>query len=161
MARYTGITLGSQIKDGDKGTVFEYELIYFPRSADANSYKIPQPDGVVGTRIRSLGNDKENYRWNFLIKNRRARDDYSAFIDYCKHFNQTGITSMMASKSMWMSTIGCAVWLSPYFLAQATTMVRTVSTTHSFTRPDGRVIFYPMTWTSPSTQQGQSLQMQT
>ena len=144
MARYTGITLGSQIKDGDKGTVFEYELIYFPRSADANGYKIPQPDGVVGTRIRSLGNDKENYRWNFLIKNRRTRDDYSAFIDYCKHFNLTGNNfhdgiEKYVDVDNWLRSMAFAVLSG----AGDNYGANSQHNAQFYARPDGRVTFLP------------------
>ena len=37
-------------------------------------------DGVIGVDIRDLGDYKEDYRWIFLIKNNRAKDDYSQLI---------------------------------------------------------------------------------
>src|SRR5262249_48945395 len=43
-----------------------------------------------GTNIRNLGDDKENYRWDFLIKNNGARDDYSRLISFCKAMDLTG-----------------------------------------------------------------------
>ena len=63
--------LDGQFNGGSNGTLFEYELIYYPTSADAQGFKRPNPDRVVGTAIRNLGDEVENYRWNFLIKNNR------------------------------------------------------------------------------------------
>ncbi|MFT4550549.1 MAG: hypothetical protein ACI9MB_004526 [Verrucomicrobiales bacterium] len=90
LARYGSIFLDSQFENGAAGTVFEYELIYFPTTADANGYKLPAPDSVIGTNVRSLGADKENYRWNFLIKNNRDEDNYAPFLDYAAHFDKSG-----------------------------------------------------------------------
>lgn len=87
MARYNDVFLSSQFENGDDGTVFEYELIYYPTTADQQGNKRPQPDEVVGTAIRNLGDTKENYRWNLLIKGNRERDDYSRIMAYAKHFS--------------------------------------------------------------------------
>ena len=35
------------------GTVYEYELIYYPTTTDAGGYKVPQPDNVVGRDLNS------------------------------------------------------------------------------------------------------------
>ncbi|MEX2185886.1 MAG: lamin tail domain-containing protein, partial [Pirellulales bacterium] len=95
MARYGNVFLDSQYDNGGDGTLFEYELIYYPAgTTDGNpeSPKLPypSPDGVVGVSIGNLGNDKENYRWPFLIKNNRDADDYSRLIDMAKTFSLSG-----------------------------------------------------------------------
>ena len=51
---------------------------------------MPAPDSVMGTGIRNLGDDKEPYRWDFLIKNNTDRDDYSRLIQFCKAMDLTG-----------------------------------------------------------------------
>lgn len=81
--RFSSLVLASQFTDGDAGELFEYELIYYPVSTDdgtAEGYKLPQPDGVVGTYLTDLGDDKEAYRWNFLLQNNEGDDDYTRLI---------------------------------------------------------------------------------
>lgn len=93
LARYTDVFLEDQFEHGEEGTVFEYELIYQLNSTDTGTpegNKVPAPDSVVGTTIRNLGDDKEAYRWNFLIKNNGDRDDYSGLILFCKTMALTG-----------------------------------------------------------------------
>jgi hypothetical protein len=73
--------------------VFEYELVYQLNATDngtAEGNKIPAPDSVQGTAIRDLGNDKEGYRWTFLIKNNEDRDDYSRVMQFAKWNQLTG-----------------------------------------------------------------------
>ncbi len=87
LARYGSIFLDSQFENGSEGNLYEYELIYYPTTADADGYKRPQPDFVVGTGIRDIGDDKEEYRWNYLLKNNRDRDDFEGMIQYAKLFS--------------------------------------------------------------------------
>ena len=87
--RATDLVLASQFVDGDAGPLFEYELIYYPVYTDDGTpegYKLPQPDGVVGTAITDLGDDPEAYRWNFLIQNNEREDDYDRLIDLGQTF---------------------------------------------------------------------------
>ena len=144
LARYSGILLDSQFEDGDEGTVFEYELIYYPRNADGNGYKIPQPDGVQGTGIRNLGDDKENYRWNFLIKNNREHDDYAAFIAYCKHFDLSGAAFHADVENF----VDVDNWLRgmAFGVLSGSGDNYAANSAHNgqfYVRPDGRVIFLP------------------
>src|SRR5262249_36997827 len=62
--------------NGGDGILFEMELIYWPTTANTFGYKVPQPDNVQGIDLADFGNDKELYRYNFLIKNHRDADDY-------------------------------------------------------------------------------------
>ena len=50
LARYSDVFLDSQYLNGSEGEVFEYELIYYPTTANAQGYKRPQPDGVSARR---------------------------------------------------------------------------------------------------------------
>ncbi len=89
MARFNDVYLGSQYANGEEGMLYTYELIYYPTTTvDGNpqSLKLPQPDQVIGVDIQNLGDDKEAYRWFYLIENNRARDDYSAHMNFCKNF---------------------------------------------------------------------------
>ncbi len=93
LARFTDVFLDGQYAAGSDGKLFEYELIYYPTSTNDGTLeglKKPQPDRVVGTWIRNLGDDKENYRWNFEIKNNRVEDDYARWIEFATQFEQSG-----------------------------------------------------------------------
>ncbi len=79
MARYNDVFLDSQFENGSQGTAFEYELIYYPTSTTGGpeGLKRPNPDSVVGTPLRNIGDEKELYRYHWIIKNNRKEDDYS------------------------------------------------------------------------------------
>ena len=70
--------------NGSDGILYELELIYYPTSADAGGYKNPSGDSVLGVDIQNLGDDKELYRYNFIIHNHRDADDYRPFMAFAK-----------------------------------------------------------------------------
>ncbi|MDE0570075.1 MAG: lamin tail domain-containing protein [Verrucomicrobiales bacterium] len=83
-SRYDDEWLENAIPDGNDGRMFEFELIYYPNGTNGGKegLKLPQPDGVVGVQMRNQGgDDKELYRWHWLIKNNRDADDYSGLIN--------------------------------------------------------------------------------
>lgn len=95
LARYTDVFLDDQYENGGDGMLFEYELVYQLNATDngtAEGNKLPAPDSVVGTTIRNMGDDREQYRWTFLIKNNEDRDDYSRIIPWAKWMATTGTT---------------------------------------------------------------------
>lgn len=89
MAAFSDVFLDGQWEDGSDGTQYKLELIYYPTTTvDGNpqSLKLPQPDNVMGTDLTNLGDDKELYRWTFLIRNNRVLDDYTGLVALCKAF---------------------------------------------------------------------------
>ena len=99
LGRYSDVFLDGQFENGSDGPVFEYELVYQLNSTDTGTpegNKIPAPDSVVGIGLGQLGSlgarsdDKESYRWTFLVKNNEDRDDFSAVIPFCKWLNSSG-----------------------------------------------------------------------
>ncbi|MFO0757308.1 MAG: lamin tail domain-containing protein [Byssovorax sp.] len=93
LARFGNLLLDGQFDQGSDGMLFEYELIYFPLTTDTGTpqgYKLPQPDSVIGTSIHDLGDDPENYRLPFILKNNRFRDDYRGLIAFAKFFGTGG-----------------------------------------------------------------------
>jgi hypothetical protein len=93
MAKYDSVFLDSQFDDGSDGELFKLELIYSPTTTvgnDPQAPKLPQPDGVLGTDFRNLGDDPEAYRWTFLKENHVARDNYAPMVALAKAFDLTG-----------------------------------------------------------------------
>lgn len=90
-ARYSDEFLDNQYVNGGDGTLFEYELIYVPLTTNippsagphwVEGLKIPypSPDDIRDEAVKNLGANPELYRWHYLIKNNRQRDDYSHLI---------------------------------------------------------------------------------
>ncbi len=93
MAKYSRVFLNSQYENGSDGILYKMELIYYPTSTtngNPESFKRPLPDSVIGTDLRDLGDDKEAYRWNFILENQVGRDDYDRFIELCKVMGSSG-----------------------------------------------------------------------
>jgi hypothetical protein len=85
LTRYSDLYLDSQYENGSDGDLYEYELIYFPTTTNDGTpegLKRPQPDDVAGTTFRNLGDNKEDYRWTFLIRNNRDKDDYTRIMEW-------------------------------------------------------------------------------
>ena len=86
--------------NGGNGYVWKLELIYYPTTANAGGYKLPTPDGVVGTDFTDLGDDKEIYRYNWILKTHREMDDFTRFITFCKTLTLSGPALDTASKQV-------------------------------------------------------------
>ena len=90
LGHYSDVFLDGQFEDGGDGDLFEFEYIYYPTSANAEGYKAYNGGSTVRIPIQNLGSDKEDYRPTFSIKNNRARDDYSALIEFATVMGMTG-----------------------------------------------------------------------
>lgn len=93
LARFGDLLLDNQFDKGGDGSVFEYELIYYPTTTDDGTpqgNKLPKPDLVIGTGLQDLGNDKEAYRLPFILKNNRWKDDYKGLMGFAKVFGLNG-----------------------------------------------------------------------
>jgi hypothetical protein len=93
--------------NGGDGTFFELELIYYPTTANGAGYKIPNPDLVQGLDISDYGTFKENYRYNFIIKNNRDGDDYGPWMTFARPWALSGTTldaqtQQMMDLDQWM-----------------------------------------------------------
>ncbi len=146
--RFTDLVLASQFADGDDGTRFEYELIYYPYTTDdgtAEGLKLPQPDSVVGTSVTDLGDDAEAWRWTWLIKNNTRRDDYSAVQALGRTFDLSG-EDFFAEVG---EVIDVEQWLEAfaYMTLSGATDQYGAGSQHNaqvYVRPeDGRVLLFP------------------
>jgi hypothetical protein len=89
VARYDDVFLESQYENGGEGTRFKYELIYYSTlTVDGNPESLKLAPGsarsgvfpVRGVDMPYMGDDADAYRWYYLIRNNRDRDDFSAII---------------------------------------------------------------------------------
>ena len=93
MSKYNKVFLDSQYENGGDGDLFKLELVYYPTTTSDGTpqgNKLPNPDQVLGTDFRDLGNDKESYRWNFLNENHSSADDFRGIIEVAKTLSLTG-----------------------------------------------------------------------
>ncbi len=95
--------LDAQWPNGGDGSQFKYERVYVltqtinsvTRVVDPTIVpehpKIPQDTtGPPGVGFNSLGPNKENYRWYWLLQNARTADDYSGMIQVANAIGQPG-----------------------------------------------------------------------
>jgi hypothetical protein len=143
--RHEDLFIESAFENGGDGQLFEMELIYYPTTANATGYKLPQPDSVVGTDIRDLGDDKEVYRYNFMVKNHRDADDYSRFIALAKAWSLTGAALDAQTKEL----MDIDEWMRAYCIISLCSIgdTYTFGNNHNFftyMRPsDGKFVFFP------------------
>ena len=148
LARFGSVYLDEQFENGSDGTVYEQEYIYYPyttKNGDPEGYKRPQPDRVTFKDIRSLGDDKEDYRWAYLIKNNRRQDDYAAIIDMARHFGSASQTFLQDLEQV----IDVDQWLASFAVAVANGAGDNYSlggphNAQFYVRPeDGRMLYFP------------------
>jgi len=135
----------NQYENGGDGTLFEMELIYYPTSANAAGYKLPQPDAVQGLDYGDYGGNKELYRYNFIIKNHRDEDDYARFIPMSKAFNLSGAQLDQQTKL----TMDVDQWMRAYALVSLSGVgdMYTFGNNHNwmnYLRPsDQKMLYFP------------------
>jgi hypothetical protein len=148
MARFGDLLLDTQFEGGGDGLLFDYELVYYPTTTDDGTpegLKLPQPDLVVGTPIKDLGDDPEAYRYSFLVKNNEWRDDYGPLMAFAKVFGlpQAGFDAAVGD------TIDVDQWLRAFAFATLSGAIDNYASgaQHNadfYVRPDdGRVLYFP------------------
>ncbi len=156
LAKYGDVFFDNAFQNGEDGAVFEYSLVYYPtQTVDGNpeSLKLIEPNLVIGQSLPDMGNmgdDKESYRWNFLIKNNRAADDYSRVIAMSQTFSRSGSAFLdsvdeVIDVDQWLriNAIGNLTGITAYFSSSA-------QNTGFYVRPeDNRVLMLP--WDSDSS----------
>ena len=145
--RHEDVFIETAFENGSDGRMFEMELIYYPTTANAAGYKLPQPDSVVGTDITDLGNDKEVYRYNFMIKNHREADDYTSFIALVKAWSLPANNPALDAQTRQLMDLN--QWMRAYALVSLCSVgdMYTFGNNHNFftyQRPsDGRFVYFP------------------
>lgn len=92
LARYDDVWADETYAGGGGGTLFEYEVVYNQTDTTGGVEGLKRAAGFTFNNgdIGDLGDRKENYRWQFQIKNHRERDDYSRLVEMNKAFSLTG-----------------------------------------------------------------------
>ena len=144
MARFGSVFLEDQFENGSDGTVYEYELVYYPTSTDAGGYKIPEPDRVIGRDINNMGDNPEAYRWTYLIKNNQEFDDYQPAMALGKQFSK----STVEFNSSVAEVLDVDQWLRAlaYSCASGSGDSFYPNSNHNgqfYGRPDGKVLYFP------------------
>lgn len=147
LARYEDLFLDEQFENGSDGNLYEYELVYYPTTADANGNKLiyPSPDGVIGLPVSNHGDDPERYRWHFLNKSHREADNFAPLMNYAKTFSKSGA----AFEADILNTIDVDTWfrgLGYAVLSGAQDNAAGDGSQHNawlYARPDGRMVFLP------------------
>ncbi len=121
MARYNPILLDSQFEKGADSSAFEYELYYgqsetvpIPGVSSVEGFKVSQDSGVTGFALGDQGDDKENYRLGYGIKNGRGKDGYESLITKLKIFS-LGDAAFAAAADQHLDV---DEWLRAFALAQ-------------------------------------------
>ena len=146
--RLANVVLAAQFENGDEGTNYQYELIYYPLTTidgTPESQKLPLPDRVVGTHFTELGDDQEHYRWCFLIENNERLDDYSAIMRLARTFDLSGPDFHHRMRAV----IDVDQWLRSFAFANLSGTVDQYASgaqhnAQFYVRPaDGRVLYLP------------------
>lgn len=98
-SRFDSEFLDNMYQDGNDGTAWEFEFIYFPTTTvggDIEGLKIPNPDSLTRVGARSLGTDPELYRWHWLIKNNRDEDNFAPLIEVLADYGQPASPQYLA-----------------------------------------------------------------
>ncbi len=152
LAAQDDVFLSEQFENGQDGTLFKFEGIRVMQTTvdgDPESLKLYQPIGWVSQfDIQDLGDDKELYRWPFLIHNNRDRDDYTPLIALAKAFSLEGdelsqTMSQLIDVEQWMSTFAI---MSLFGIGDAYSQ----GNPHNldlYVRPeDGKILALPWDW---------------
>lgn len=147
MTRYGSGYLEELMPDGEDTALFKLEVIYYPTSTVDG-----KPDSLknaytsfLDTEIRSLGNSKDNYRFNWLPQNHLDRDDFSGVIALARAFDSSQ-ASLAANTAAAMDVEN---WMRVYALNVLTGLADTYNNglAHNIVigiRPrDGRAMLFP------------------
>lgn len=102
MGRTSGPFLRGTFDGASEGTVFNMELLYTPQATidrQPESPKRPFPYTHDNGRydFRTMGPDKEAYRWGFQIRSARDRDQYGGIVRAAEAMDQEGLAFDLAT----------------------------------------------------------------
>ncbi|MBJ43393.1 MAG: hypothetical protein CMJ80_08985 [Planctomycetaceae bacterium] len=102
MARFDDTFLESQFgAGGDDQSVFNFDVVHILDTTTDGGPESPKriTPAFLRQDIEDLGDDKDDYRWNFKLRNNRARDDFEAVIQMAQAWSLAGTELDMATKA--------------------------------------------------------------
>jgi len=151
LARYDDVYLDEQFSDGSDGSLFK--MVAIPYS----SHKVPGTGGLkdglarghIGCcDITDKGDDKEDYRLRFLLRNNRERDDFDRIVKMNQAFSLTGDELQAAVDKL----LDIDQWMRTYAMMSLLGVldVYTVVTPQNsmlYVRPeDNKIMVFPHDW---------------
>ncbi|MES2705658.1 MAG: lamin tail domain-containing protein [Verrucomicrobiota bacterium] len=147
MTRFGSNFLEEFIPDGDKGSLYKQELIYYPTTTlNGNPEGVKNAyNAVLDTEIKSFGTSPDSYRFNYLHENLTEKDDYSSIMALGTAFfaNSANLPAATAA------TMDVDNWMRTYALIALTGLADTYNSglAHNielYARPDnGKVMLFP------------------
>ena len=99
LRRFGNTALDEFIPNGGNGSLFKQEIIYYPTTTiDGNPESLKNPYSTfAAVDILSQGAAKDAYRFNYLVQNHAARDDFAGIIAMCAAFSGSNANLYAAS----------------------------------------------------------------
>ena len=99
LRRYGNTTLDNFTPGGSNGSLFKQEIIYYPQSTvDGNPESLKNAYSTyLAVDILSQGTAKDAYRFNYLVQNHAARDDFTGIMGMCSAFSGSNANLYTAS----------------------------------------------------------------
>ncbi|MGI8604415.1 MAG: lamin tail domain-containing protein [Verrucomicrobiales bacterium] len=153
MSAFDNDYLDAQFPNGGDGTMYEYEVIrYSSTTSNGTPEGIKLPgQGYVNLDLADRGNEREAYRWNYLLTNQRERDDLAPAVALGKMFSLSGTAFDTASKAQldveeWLRTMAYQVLVGP---ADCIYTGANIHNIRLYVRPqDAKTLYMPWDWDS-------------
>jgi hypothetical protein len=152
LARYSNDFLDENYENGSDGNLYEYEIVYYSDSTTNGNVEGPKIQNVAGhldAMPQDYGDDADRYRWNYLLKNNRDKQDFSQIIAMNKAFSLSGNDFIDAISAV----IDVEQWLRTFAAANAMGVSDTFATLGNYhnisfyVRPsDGKLVMLPWDW---------------
>lgn len=145
--------LKSSFPDGDDGPMYEYESLRWTKNTSTGTYegiKLPGSD-YVNPDLQDLGDDKEAYRWSYLLSNRAVTDDFSGAIATGKLFSMSGTSFDAEAKrrldvNQWLRGLAFQTLVGP---GDTIFTGGNIHNIRFYQRPnDARMLYMPWDWDS-------------
>lgn len=153
MSGFSDDYLKSSYPDGDEGPMYEYESLRsssFTNDGTPEGIKLPGP-AYANPDLQDLGNDKEAYRWSWLLTNKAATDDFAPAIATAKLFSLSGTALETEAKQrldvdQWLRALALQTLVGP---DDALFTGSNIHNIRFYQRPsDARMLYMPWDWDS-------------
>ena len=105
LRRYGNTALDDFTPNGGNGSLFKQEIIYYPTATvDGNPESLKNAYSTFkAVDTFSQGTAKDAYRFNYLVQNHAARDDFAGIIAMCSVFSGSNANLYAACdvRSIW------------------------------------------------------------